>query len=67
MSDQKQQQTHPIPLYAVTIHKCAAGGNLAEMKKVEAEAEAHLKSHGDVSAALEALKIEIAKLEHHHK
>jgi Domain of unknown function (DUF1843) len=65
MPDDKQ--THPVPLYAVTIHKCAAGGNLAEMKKVEAEAEAHLKSHGNISGALEALKVEIAKLEHHHK
>ena len=65
MADEKE--THPIALYAVTIHKCAAGGILADMKKIEAEAEAHLKSHGDVSAALEALKIEIAKLEHHHK
>ena len=64
MADQKQ--TNPVALYAVTIHNCAAGGNLAEMKKVAAEAEAHLKSHGDVSAALEALEIEIAKLEHHH-
>jgi hypothetical protein len=59
----EEKQSHPIPLYAVTIHKCAAGGNLAEMKQVAAEAEAHLKSHGDVSAALEALKVEIAKHE----
>jgi hypothetical protein len=59
--DKKNNHVHM--LYAVVIHQCAAGGNLAEMKKVAAEAEAHLKSHGDVSAALEALKIEIAKLE----
>jgi len=61
MAEEKHQ--HPIFLYAVAIHKCAAGGNLAEMKKVAAEAEDHIKSHGDVSAALQALKIEIAKLE----
>jgi hypothetical protein len=54
IADQKQSSP-VVPLYAVTIHNCAAGGNLAEMKKVAAEAEAHLKSHGDVSAALEAL------------
>ena len=61
MADEKY--THPIFLYAVAIHKSAAGGNLADMKKVAAEAEDHLKAHGDVSAALEALKIEIAKHE----
>ena len=61
MSEQKQ--SHPVPLYAVTIHHCAASGDLAQMKKVAAEAEAHLKSYGDVSAALEALKVEIAKHE----
>jgi hypothetical protein len=58
--EQKQAQ---IPLYAVTIHKSAASGDLAKMKNLAAEAEAHLKAHGDVSAALEALKIEIAKHE----
>ncbi len=58
---------NPIrPMYAHAIHGAVAGGNLAEMKKVAAEAEAHLKSHGDVGAALEALKIEIAKLETSH-
>jgi hypothetical protein len=61
MADEKY--THPIILYGVAIHKSAASGNLADMKKVAAEAEEHLKSHGDVSAALEALKIEIAKHE----
>jgi hypothetical protein len=50
------------PLYAVTIHHCIAKGDLGEMKKLVAEAETHLKDHGDVSAALEALKVEIAKL-----
>jgi hypothetical protein len=61
MADEKY--THPIFLYAATIHNSVASGNLAEMKKVAAEAEAHLKSHGDVSAALEVLKGEIAKHE----
>lgn len=51
------------PLYAVTIHHCIAGGDLAKMREVCAEAEKHLSEHGDVSAALEVLKAEIAKLE----
>ena len=59
-------QTPKVPLYAVTIHRCCAGGNLAEMKKCQAEAEQYLAQHGNISAALEALKIEIAKLEAKH-
>ncbi len=61
----EEKYGHSTLLYGVVIHRAVAGGNLAEMKKVAAEAEEHLKSHGDVSAALEALKIEIAKLEAH--
>ena len=53
-----------VPLYGVTIHRCIARGNLDEMKKLVNEAEQHLREHGDVRAALEALKVEIAKLEH---
>lgn len=52
-----------IPLYGVTIYKAAASGDLEQMKKVASQAEAHLQEHGNVPAALEALKIEIAKLE----
>ena len=59
----EEKQGHAVALYAVTIHRCAAGGNLSEMKKVAAEAEEHLRFHGNVGAALEALKMEIAKLE----
>jgi hypothetical protein len=33
------------------------------MKKAAAAAEAHLKEYGNISAALEVLKAEIAKLE----
>ena len=53
----------PIPLYGVTIHHCIAKGDLTEMKAVAQQAERHLHEYGDVSAALEALKIEIAKME----
>jgi hypothetical protein len=62
MSKENPSGPH-TPLYAVTIHHCAAGGDLAEMKKLVTEAEEHLAQYGNVSAALEALKIEIAKLE----
>lgn len=55
--------TNPIPLYAATIHNCIAGGELSQMKALAKQAEAHLKDHGNVSAALESLKVEIAKLQ----
>ena len=55
--------TGPRPLYAVTIHHCVAKGDLAEMKALASEAERFLHDHGNVSAALEAMKIEIAKME----
>ncbi len=52
-----------IQAYGVAIHKAIASGDLEEMQKVCREAEEHLAQHGDVSAALEGLKAEIAKLE----
>ena len=62
MAEEKPKRP-PTRLYAVTLHNTAATGDLAEMKKVAGEAEQHLHDHGDVSAALEILKSEIAKLE----
>jgi len=61
----EQSQSHPIPtpMYAVTIHKIVAGGDIAEMQQALTEAEQQLKQHGDLSAAIEILKSEIAKLE----
>ena len=53
----------PRPLYAVSIHHCIAQGELVKMKALVQEAEDHLRNYGDVRTALEALKIEIAKLE----
>ena len=53
----------PIPLYAVPIQQAAASGDLQRMKAIVQQAEEWLKETGDVSAALEALKLEIAKLE----
>lgn len=55
--------THPVPPYGVAIQTAVASGDLEKMKQAAAEADHYLREHGDVSAALEALKIEIAKLE----
>ena len=52
-----------IKPYGLAIHQAIAGGDLAKMKALAADAEHHLAQHGNVSAALEALKMEIAKLE----
>lgn len=49
MADEK---TGAVPLYGVIIHQCIDGGNQAEMRKLAAEAAAHL---ADVSSALEKL------------
>ena len=60
---EQEKRGHVHLLYGVTIHNAAASGDLAKMKATAAEAEHYLREHGNVSAALEALKIEIAKLE----
>jgi hypothetical protein len=64
---EEKSHIHVRPLYGVTIHHCIAGGDLAKMKELAVEAEKHLAEHGNVSAALEALKIEIAKAEAGHR
>lgn len=53
----------PVPPYGVTMRDAVASGDLARMKEAAAEAEEHLREYGDVAAALEVLKFEIAKLE----
>lgn len=55
---------HPVVLYGVPIQQAIASGDLSQMKKLAVEAEAYLKEHGDVRAALEALKVEIARAEY---
>ena len=50
-------------LYGPVIYEAIATGDLRKMKSVVKEAETHIKSHGDVSSALEQLKIEIKKVE----
>jgi Domain of unknown function (DUF1843) len=52
--------------YGPPIQEAIAKGDLPRMKQLATEAEQHLQQAGDVSAALEYLKIEIAKLSHKH-
>jgi hypothetical protein len=52
-----------VPPYGPAIQQARASGDLDEMRKVAAAAEAHLEEHGDVQKAYEELKAEIAKLE----
>jgi len=51
-----------IPMYAVTIQKAVASGDVKQMEDAVKNAEHHLSEYGDVGAALAVLKIEIAKL-----
>jgi hypothetical protein len=55
--------TDTIPLAGGAIQQAIVIGDLAKMKAVAAQAQQHLAEYGDVRAALEVLKIEIAKLE----
>jgi signal transduction protein with GAF and PtsI domain len=50
-------------LYGVAMRQAVASGDVEQMKSVAKEAEDHLAEHGNVSAALEALKVEIEKAE----
>ena len=52
--------------YGVAIQQAVASGDLQKMKAAQAAAEKYLSEHGNVSGALESLKIEIAKLEAKH-
>jgi len=49
-------------LYGPVLMDVAASGDLEEMERVAGEAEEYLRESGDVSAALQALKLEIAKV-----
>jgi Domain of unknown function (DUF1843) len=61
----KPEKPGPIfqPLYATAIQEALHAGELHRMKEVAKEAEQYLQQTGDLSAALQALKIEIAKAE----
>lgn len=52
-----------VILYGVAIHEAVASGDLEKMKAVARQADEYLREAGNVPAALELLKIEIAKLE----
>jgi hypothetical protein len=55
--------THPVPPYGPAIHQAIATGDLTHMKQVAKQAEDYLHQAGDLPAAVEILKTEIAKLE----
>ena len=62
-----ERERVPVVLYGVPIQEAIAKGDLAQMKKLAAGAEQHLQQTGDVSAALEYLKVEIARHEHKNR
>jgi hypothetical protein len=62
-----QPERGTVPPYGPPIQEAIAKGDLAQMKKLAAEAEQHLQQTGDVSAALEYLKVEIARHEHKNR
>jgi hypothetical protein len=59
-----QAERGSVPPYGPPIQEAIAKGDLAQMKQLAAETERYLQEVGDVPAALQALKIEIAKAEH---
>lgn len=59
-----QTVTPPITiLYGAAIQEASVSGDLNRMKAIAQQAEGHLKNSEAVSAALSALKAEIAKIE----
>lgn len=52
-----------VPPYGTAIQEAVASGDVQRMKDVAKAAEQYLQDYGDVSAALAALKVEIAKQE----
>jgi hypothetical protein len=59
----RRQPRLNVPPYGSAIQQAVASGQLRRMKAVAKQAEAFLSRHGDISAALEALRVEIARLE----
>ena len=57
-----EKEPASIVPYGPPIQEAIAKGDVARMKQLDALAEQHLQQVGDVRAALEYLKIEIAKL-----
>ena len=52
-----------LPPYGNAIQQARESGDLDEMKKVAADAEAYLDEHGDLPRAYEELQAAIAKRE----
>lgn len=52
-----------IVAYGVAIQEAVASGDLGRMREAAKLGEQYLQDWGNVPAALEALKLEIAKLE----
>jgi Domain of unknown function (DUF1843) len=52
-----------VMVYGPCIQQAIAKGDLDEMRSVAKRAERYLAEHGNVPAALEVLKTEIAKVE----
>lgn len=52
-----------IYMYAAAMTEAIASGEVSEMRRLAAEAEAHLAQYGDIPRLLALLKVEIAKLE----
>lgn len=55
----------PVILYGVAIHEAIASGDRGRMQSVAREAEAYLAQYGDLGAAIEILKSELAKRGEH--
>lgn len=52
-----------VPPYGVAIQEAVASGDLTKMKEAARQAEEYTREWGDVSSALEVLKLEISRLE----
>ena len=48
-------------MYGVAIHEAIASGDRTKMREVARQAQAYLAQHGDLAAAIEILKSELAK------
>lgn len=56
-------ESGPVPPYGVAIQEAVASGDVSRMKQVAQQAEEFVAKWGNIPAALEALKLEIAKAE----
>lgn len=56
-----------IVLYATAIHEAVGRGDLEELRSLDRQAREHLEEWGNVPAAVEVLRAEIAKVEAREK